>query len=261
MRAHEERETEHRPEPLRRADAASRAAGPAPSPVMALADLQRTAGNAAVVRLLAGRRGLFPVQREAVVQRAPIRRQTERRAARRQAALDSPYARRPRSARQQEQQGFDPALPRPRELPREGPDGAAIWSGTRADIGFTDETRDAVLEATASRKANGRTEYLCAKCGAYIPRKGDRTPADGNRHVTIDHMSGIIEYVHSKAEVLSWEVDGRRVQAISLEEAKKWANDAENLRVLCAQPCNGGKRAARSGSRHYDTARAVWWAD
>ncbi|MBH5336445.1 hypothetical protein IHE55_17335 [Streptomyces pactum] len=228
--------------------------------------LQRTAGNAAVTRLLAAGHGLLAGRRtagavpRAVVQRAPLRGQDVRRNARRQAANDSPYSGRPRSNRLQEQQGYDPAGARPPQLPSRGPNGERLWDGTRTSIGFTDETVQGVLAATPSRQANGRTEYACAKCGTHIPRKRDRVPAtDGDRYVTIDHVMGIIAYVRTNAEPVTWEVHDRQVSAITQEEARRCANDAENLRVLCAQPCNGGTRAARSESRMVDTDRAVWW--
>ncbi|WP_141698484.1 hypothetical protein [Streptomyces lushanensis] len=253
-RAYDEQVTgEGRPERIRRGAAAVRGGEPHTSPYAALIALQRTAGNTAVVRLLASGRG-------AVVQKVPERGHVERRAGRRQAANNSPYSGRPQSARQQAQQGFDPAEARPRTLPGQGPNGERIWSGTRRDIGFDANTVDTVLGATPSQLANGRTEYRCAKCATFIPRKSDSTPADGDRHVTIDHISEIIAYVQSKAAELSWAVNGHPVRAITRDEAKTWANDPANLRVLCAQPCNGGKRAARSASRRYDTNKAVWWA-
>lgn len=244
MRAHDERLEGQEPERTRGGTESVRGG----EPNAALIALQRTAGNTAVVRLLDSQRG-------AAVQRMPADR-----APRRQAANDSPYSGRPQSARQQEQQGFDPAAARPLELPSRGPNDEYIWSGTRDDIGFTAATVDTVLGTTESQVANGRTEYKCAKCGAFIPRESDSTPADGNRHVTIDHIVEIIPYVQSQAAELSWVVGGRPVRAISRSEAKRWANDPANLRVLCAQPCNGGTRAARSASRHYDADKAVWWA-
>ncbi|MGW0579745.1 hypothetical protein ACWD25_28110 [Streptomyces sp. NPDC002920] len=239
MRAHDERPpTSEEPSRPRRT------VQPDPSAVVALAALQRTAGNAAVVRLLG-------------VQRMPDAVRGHR--ARRKAVADSPYSRRPQSARQQEQQGFDPAVPRAAQLPAQGPGGAAIWRGTRSDIGFTKETTNAVFANTPSQNANGRTEYQCAKCNAFIPRKRDRTPADGDRFVAIDHISGIIAYVQTNATEVTWAVGGRTVAAITRDEAKRCANDPANLRVLCAQPCNGGTRAAQSASRRYDTDRAVRW--
>ncbi|MFH8368588.1 hypothetical protein [Streptomyces sp. NPDC018031] len=253
MRAYDEQAMDRTPgRPDRRAAAVAAREAAAP-PGAVLTALQRTAGNAAVARLLAGRGGPAAL-RDAVVQRAPVRRE------RRRAANDSPYSGRPRSARQQEQRGFDPAEARPQQLPVAGPAGETIWSGTRRDIGFTPETVAAVLAGTESRVENGRTEYRCAVCDTFIPRLGARRDDDGNRYVTIDHVSGIIAYVQSRAEVMSWQVGGRRVHAISRAEAKRWANDLDNLRVLCAQPCNGGTRAARSESRRYDTDKAVWWA-
>ncbi|MFI9585447.1 hypothetical protein ACIHCQ_27125 [Streptomyces sp. NPDC052236] len=247
MRAHDERLEGQEPEQTRRDAAGVRGGEPDASPAAALIALQRTAGNEAVVQVLA--------QRGAVVQRMPADR-----APRRQAANNSPYSGRPQSARQQAQQGFDPAAPRPPELPSRGPNDEYIWSGTRDDIGFTPATVDTVLGTTESQVANGRTEYQCAKCGMFIPRESDSTPTDGNRYVTIDHIVEIIPYVQSKAAELSWVVGGRPVRAISRSEAKRWANDTDNLRVLCAQPCNGGMRAAQSASRNYDTDKAVWWA-
>ncbi|WP_157877347.1 hypothetical protein [Streptomyces odonnellii] len=251
MRAHDEQVTgqgrPERPERLRRGAAAVRGGEPHASPFAALIALQRTAGNTAVVQLLAS-------QRRAAVQRAP-----ERRAARRQAANQSPYSGRPKSARQQEQQGFNLEEARPPELPSRGPGGEPIWSGARGDIGFTTDTQNTVLAAAASQVANGRTEYACAECGTFIPRMRDKTPADGNRYVTIDHKDGIIQYVQTTATETTWVVNGRTVRAILRTEAKERANDPPNLRVLCAQPCNGGSRAARSGSRKYDTDKAVWW--
>ncbi len=248
MRAHDERLEGQEPERTRGGAEAVRRGEPNASPVAALIALQRTAGNVAVVRLLDSRRG-------AAVQRMPPDRTP-----RRQAATNSPYSGRPQSARQQAQQGFDPAAARPPELPSRGPNDQLIWSGTRDDIGFEDRTVDTVLGATASQAGNGRTEYECAKCGQFVPQKRDRTPADGESYVTIDHITEIIPYVQSKAAELSWVVGGRPVRAIARSEAKRWANDPDNLRVLCAQPCNGGKRAAGSASRAYDKNKAVWWA-
>ncbi|MFF3334452.1 hypothetical protein ACFYWX_33715 [Streptomyces sp. NPDC002888] len=241
MRAHDEQLTEqgrtHRPTAL--VHGAERHA----SPLEAVLALQRTAGNATVVRLL-------------TAQRMPDRTVREKR----QAVSNSPYGNRPRSARQQVQEGFDPDTPRAPELPSRGPRDEIIWSGTRDDIGFTPATTTAVLAATPSQNANGRTEYACAQCGTYIPQLSDKTPADGNRYVTIDHITEIIAYVQAHATAVTWLTDGRTVGAITRAEAKRWANDITNLRVLCAQPCNGGTRAAHSASRRYDTNKAVWWA-
>ncbi|GKQ35272.1 hypothetical protein [Streptomyces sp. A012304] len=237
MRAHDERLTEQGRERTHRTGR------PYESPVAALLALQRTAGNDAVVRLL-------------TAQRVPERTVREKR----HAVSNSPYGNRPRSARQQAQQGFDPDAPRAPELPSRGPRDEVIWSGTRDDIGFTPATVNAVLAAAPSQNTNGRTEYQCAQCARYIPQLSDKTAADGNRYVTIDHATEIIAYVQANATAVTWQVDGRTVSAITRAEAKRWANDVNNLRVLCAQPCNGGTRAAHSASRHYDTNRAVWWA-
>ncbi|MEU6272059.1 hypothetical protein ABZ871_06500 [Streptomyces populi] len=242
MRAHDERFAEQAPERTRRTAGAVHVGGPHTSPLAALSALQRTAGNAAVVQLLTAQR--------MVGRQRPDKRR---------AVSQSPYGGRPVSARQQAAQGFDPDVPRAPELPSRGPRDELIWSGTRSDIGFTDTTTAAVLAAAPSQNANGRTEYQCAECRTYIPRLSDATPADGDRHVTIDHITEIIAYVQANATAVNWQVDGRNVSAITRAEAKRWANDIANLRVLCAQPCNGGTRAAHSASRGYDTNKAVWW--
>ncbi|MFB7243980.1 hypothetical protein CW362_37790 [Streptomyces populi] len=241
MRAHDERFAEQTPERTRRTAGTVRAGEPCASPLAALSDLQQTAGNAAVVRLVTAQRMVGPQRPK------------------RKAVSDSPYGNRPASARQQAARGFDPDTPRAPELPSRAPGNEAIWSGTRRDIPFTPETTAAVLGAANSRNTNGRTEYACAKCGTYIPQQADATPADGNRYVAVDHITGILAYVQANATAVNWEVDGRNVSAITRAEAKRWANDVDNLRVLCAQPCNGGTRAAHSASRGYDTNKAVWW--
>ncbi|MGW2823183.1 hypothetical protein ACWC24_19680 [Streptomyces sp. NPDC001443] len=242
MRAHDERLAEQAPERMRRAGTV-RAGEPHASPLAALSDLQQTAGNTAVVQLVTAQRMLGRQPRE-----------------KRKAVSDSQYGNRPVSKRQQVQQGFDPDAPRAAELPSRGPRDEVIWSGTRDDIGFTDTTTTAVLAAANPQVANGRTEYECAMCGTHIPQLRDATPTDGNRTVTIDHIREIIAYVQDNARGITWQVDGRNVSAITRAEAKRWANDVDNLRVLCAQPCNGGDRAAHSASRNYDTNKAVWWA-
>ncbi|MFE1289900.1 hypothetical protein [Streptomyces sp. NPDC058751] len=241
MRAHDERFAEQAPERTRRTVGAVRAGEAHASPLAALSDLQQTAGNAAVVQLLTAQRMVGPQRPK------------------RKAVAQSPYSGRPQSARQQAAQGFDPDMPRAPELPSRAPGDAAIWSGTRDDIDFTAATTTAVLGAANPQVANGRTEYECAMCGTHIPQLRDATPADGNRHVTIDHITEIIAYVQANAQSVNWQVDGRNVSAITRAEAKRWANDVTNLRVLCAQPCNGGDRAAHSASRNYDTNKAVWW--
>ncbi|MER5601753.1 hypothetical protein [Streptomyces sp. NPDC002265] len=242
MRAHDERLAEQAPERMRRTGTV-RAGEPHASPLAALSDLQQTAGNAAVVQLV-------------TAQRMVGRRPREKR----KAVSDSQYGNRPVSKRQQVQQGFDPDVPRAPELPSRGPRDEHLWSGTRDDIGFTEATTTAVLAAANPQAANGRTEYECAMCGTHIPQLRDATPADGNRTVTIDHIREIIAYVQDNAREITWQVDGRDVRAITRAEAKRLANDITNLRVLCAQPCNGGTRAANSASRNYDTNKAVWWA-
>ncbi|MGW2781668.1 hypothetical protein ACWC3X_10515 [Streptomyces populi] len=241
MRAHDERPAEQAPERTRRTAGTVRAGEPCASPLADLSALQRTAGNAAVVQLVTAQRMLGPQRPK------------------RKAVAQSQFGGRPVSARQQAAQGFDPDMPRAPELPSRGPRDEIIWSGTRDDIGFTPATTTAVLDAAPSQNANGRTEYACAECGTYIPRLSDATPTDGNRHVTIDHVTEIIAYVQANATAVNWQVDGRNVSAITRAEAKRWANDVANLRVLCAQPCNGGTRAAHSASRQYDTNKAVWW--
>ncbi|MFB7334005.1 hypothetical protein ACFC00_20525 [Streptomyces adustus] len=241
MRAHDERLAEQAPERMRRAGTV-RAGEPHASRLAALSDLQQTVGNAAVVQLVTAQRMLGPQRPK------------------RKAVAQSQFGGRPQSARQQAQQGFDPDMPRAPELPSRGPRDEIIWSGSRDDIGFTAATTAAVLEAANPQNANGRTEYECAMCGTHIPQMSDATAADGNRYVTIDHITEIIAYVQAKATAVNWQVDGRNVSAITRAEAKRWANDVDNLRVLCAQPCNGGTRAAHSASRSYDTNKAVWWA-
>jgi hypothetical protein len=227
VRAHDERPAEQAPERTRRTAGTVRAGEPCASPLADLSALQRTAGNAAVVQLVTAQRMLGPQRPK------------------RKAVAQSQFGGRPVSARQQAAQGFDPDMPRAPELPSRGPRDEIIWSGTRDDIGFTPATTTAVLDAAPSQNANGRTEYACAECG--------------NRHVTIDHVTEIIAYVQANATAVNWQVDGRNVSAITRAEAKRWANDVANLRVLCAQPCNGGTRAAHSASRQYDTNKAVWW--
>lgn len=197
--------------------------------------LQRGVGNDAVQRLLA--------RESYAVQRVPDR-------PRRTSARTNPYSHQPHSARLREQQGYDgaaPAVAVPR-LPSRGPNGEAIWSGTRHDLGFDDAVKEAVYAATATQNVGGVTHYKCGICGGFFPRENTQ----------VDHITGIIAYVHDNVDAVYWSHQGRQVWAILRQDAQAAANDVNNLRILC-QPCNGGQRAAHSESRGFDTSKAVDW--
>ncbi|MEU5698749.1 DUF4157 domain-containing protein [Streptomyces aurantiacus] len=149
-------------------------------------------------------------------------------------------------------------------VPRSGPDGERLWDGTRSQLTWTEGAVAAVLASTHS-KISSRTRtlrYECDKCGEMVLSKGDSKKAKEDNWYEIDHVEGILAYVHRSVDPMEWTVpvgDGiyRDVTAISWDDARNAASDPSNLRCLCRQ-CNGGKRASKSESKYMDRYGPQW---
>ncbi|MFD7712020.1 DUF4157 domain-containing protein [Streptomyces sp. NPDC059786] len=148
--------------------------------------------------------------------------------------------------------------------PRRGPDGEALWDGTRRQLTWTAGTEALVLGRTPHETSSrsGRTRYECEHCQRMVLSRGEADDARENNWYEIDHIEGILAYVHRSVDPIQWDVEVvpniyRRAEAILLEDAREAASDPDNLRLLCRR-CNGGQRAANSESRHMDRMGPTW---
>ncbi|WP_263631878.1 eCIS core domain-containing protein [Streptomyces sp. 8L] len=205
------------------------------------------AGAAAVQRMFSGRSVRSTTERERH-QRGPRTHERSRAGAARNRDRDDPMIR---------------AMSAP--LPTRGPNNERLWDGTRRQLGWVEGTEAAVLATThseysASRKAN---RYACQKCGDMVYSKGVAQKAKKDNWYEIDHMEGILAYVHRAVDPIDdWPVPVgdnmyRMATGMSLAAAQMAASDTANLRVLCRR-CNGGKRASKSESRHMDRQPTAW---
>ncbi|MGQ4514369.1 eCIS core domain-containing protein [Streptomyces sp. DW26H14] len=205
------------------------------------------AGAAAVQRMFSGRSVRSTTERERH-QRGPRTHERSRAGAARNRDRDDPMIR---------------AQSAP--LPTRGPNNERLWDGTRRQLGWVEGTEAAVLATThseysASRKAN---RYACQKCGDMVYSKGVAQKAKKDNWYEIDHMEGILAYVHRAVDPIDdWAVPVgdniyRMATGMSLAAAQMAASDTANLRVLCRR-CNGGKRASKSESRHMDRQPTAW---
>lgn len=149
-------------------------------------------------------------------------------------------------------------------LPRLGPNGEPLWSGTRTQLTWLPGTEEAVLERTHSRESSrtGTNRYECQHCGDMVLSRAAAASARERNWYEIDHIEGILAYVHRVVDPIEWVVEvghniDRDVTAITLESAREAASHLNNLRVLC-RSCNGGSRAANSESRHMDRNGPQW---
>lgn len=151
---------------------------------------------------------------------------------------------------------YDPELI---TLPAVDTQGRAIWKGDRKELGGFPETFLATFlddfyhrrnglnpERLTSRVAGGVTEYQCAKCQLFFPRKRDAAPNAVN-WISVDHRVPIREYVLQHVSAKHTAIDDHSWSYYLLDECKAAHLTPANLQPMC-QACN----SAKNGNKELD---------
>ncbi|MEF3115544.1 hypothetical protein [Streptomyces chrestomyceticus] len=110
--------------------------------------------------------------------------------------------------RERDQRGTAAAAERA-PLPRRGPAGQRLWTGSRTHLNWVAGAVNAVPAVTPKRLSSrtGSYRYECGKCGKTVLSKAQALGiAKESNWYEIHHVEGIIANVHRSVDFMNWTV-------------------------------------------------------
>lgn len=164
--------------------------------------------------------------RQPRISRTSQSRDIDRRSSSRRSALSSGLANRSSRPIRRTSNRVRPILVRP---PRFYND-RRTWDGSRPS--FYPETFDNVQRGEP---------LICVSCNIPLQRGGNR-----RNTASLDHITPWLDYIRRNIDPEYVTVDGSRFELYFADDAQRFYNVVDNLRIVC-RPCNSGRGNPRRG--------------